>query len=684
MIKKLLSFTLAALTAASVSSSLASFGTANARSLLKDDSLVVYDENLGYLKGIFPDTAVKAFKSNFISDITVKDASGNAASDDAPVGTDFTVTADGAEFKTLVYGDVNRDGKVDTKDVIFMIRKSIGWDIDANMTAFDVNRDGVQNSKDIITVIRKLVGWNLELGYSPFRADTSKINAPDEDESLLLTFGGNTEKLNAEADTANGRYSYVMELAGNEAEFCQAYLAAKADREGLNISISAFADADGNILESEMLREEYYTVIDYGVVPESLPPVAKNFKISADRQQGFFIRVTSAENQKPGLYRALLSVTDADGKTVKNAYVYAKVWDFSLPVETSCKTAFGMSAYTIYTTHGVTSDENRELYTKYYEYFLKNRINIWGLPFDPLTDEADEFMSDPRVNTFLVAGGYNGEIYGRDKTDGDIVAAYEKISKNEDWAKKAIFYMDDEPTSEAQLENVKASKARLDRLYPNARIVVPEHVNYFFNGEDIMSVVMDNTTVLCPHTMLFLPTSSELFRSHMYTQESIDKYGELVERTQKQRSAGKETWWYTAGNPPSPMCNINSANTGMENRVLFWQQYSYDMDGMLYYSVNEWGSLNRRHQIEKRGGYLVYPGKEYKIDGPISCIKIEIARDGIEDFEYLSLIEKYIGADKAKEFASRITTNVETYVTDSETLYEVRREMAKLLEIAMK
>ena len=79
MIKKLLSFTLAALTAASVSSSLASFGTANVRSLLKEDSLVVYDEDLGYLKGIFPDTAVKAFKSNFISDITVKDASGNAA-----------------------------------------------------------------------------------------------------------------------------------------------------------------------------------------------------------------------------------------------------------------------------------------------------------------------------------------------------------------------------------------------------------------------------------------------------------------------------------------------------------------------------------------------------------------------------------------------------------------------------
>ncbi len=51
------------------------------------------------------------------------------------------------------------------------------------------------------------------------------------------------------------------------------------------------------------------------------------------------------------------------------------------------------------------------------------------MPFDPLTDEADAFMSDPRVNTFLVAGGYSGELYGCDKTDEEIAAAYEKISK---------------------------------------------------------------------------------------------------------------------------------------------------------------------------------------------------------------------------------------------------------------
>ncbi len=89
-----------------------------------------------------------------------------------------------------------------------------------------------------------------------------------------------------------------------------------------------------------------------------------------------------------------------------------------------------------------------------------------------------------------------------------------------------------------------------------------------------MSVVMDNTTVLCRTNALPAHVERTVQDPICIRRNRSTKYGELVERTQKQRSAGKETWWYTAGNPPSPMCNINSANTGMENRVLFWQQYS--------------------------------------------------------------------------------------------------------------
>ena len=123
----------------------------------------------------------------------------------------------------------------------------------------------------------------------------------------------------------------------------------------------------------------------------------------------------------------------------------------------------------------------------------------------------------------------------------------------------------------------------------------------------------------------------------------------------------------------------------MESRTLFWAQYSYDMDGMLFWATNEWpNGANglRRRRIDRNLGLLVYPGTEYGVDGPVSCIRTEIARDGIEDFEYLSMIEERYGEAKAKEFCARIVTSVEEFTTDAENLYNVRREMAKLLEEA--
>ena len=105
-------------------------------------------------------------------------------------------------------------------------------------------------------------------------------------------------------------------------------------------------------------------------------------------------------------------------------------------------------------------------------------------------------MSDPRVNTFLVAGGYNGHLYGGNRNSSDIKDLYEKISANEDWAKKAIFYMNDEPMDQEQLASVISNYNMINKFYPNARIVVPQHVNYFFDDADIMSVVTANSTLL--------------------------------------------------------------------------------------------------------------------------------------------------------------------------------------------
>lgn len=698
MLKKILSLGLAAVMLAGTSAAALTVGAAeDPNTLLKDDVFAVYDDSIGYFKGVYPGTTAAELKAEFRDPVEIKNAKGETVADEAVVGTDYTVTAGSNPYKILVYGDTDRDGAVKVGDAILILKEVAKWSTDQNTLAADVDLNGSVGVSDAIAVLKYVAGWDISLGYAPFAADLSKRTAPNEDSSLELTFASNLDRKNDSDNTKNNTYSYVMELAKNESEFCQAYLAADSEHTDLGISLSDFKNAAGEKLSAKLLREDYYTITSTvatdpigTVIPDALPPVSDSFKVKAGKQQGFFIKVTSDKEQTPGLYRAELKVTDSEGKTVKTAYVYADVWNFALSDSSACKTAFGLSAYGVYDKHSVATGEGKaekqkQLYTAYYEYMLDNRINIWNMPVDPTSDEADAYMSDPRVNTFLVAGGYTGSTYGYNPSDEYIREAYEKISKNEDWAKKAMFYMVDEPTESGKLNDVIRWNGILKNLYPNARTVVPQHVNYFldgFGGEDIMSVIMANTTISCPHTPLFLLPSESMFQSHMYTQQSIDKYGTLLERNEKFREEGKEIWWYTAGNPRTPMCNITAGNTMIEHRALFWQQYAYDVEGMLYFTVNDWDYVTRSKKLGAHTGVFVYPGSYYGVDGPVACLRTEIARDGIEDFEYLSMIEERFGEEKAKEFVHRIATtaSIMEVERDSEKLYEVRREMAALLE----
>ena len=80
---------------------------------------------------------------------------------------------------------------------------------------------------------------------------------------------------------------------------------------------------------------------------------------------------------------------------------------------------------------------------------------------------------------------------------------------------------------------------------------------------------------------------------------------------------------------------------------------------------------------EKQGGLLVFPGNEYKIDGPVSYIPYRDRADGIGDFSIFHSSKAIRKEDKAdNEFTARLVTNVETSSPDRENSCEVRREMA--------
>lgn len=61
-------------------------------------------------------------------------------------------------------GDLNDDGRINSKDVICLLRYIAGWELDGLVEdALDVNGDGKINSKDAVHLLRYIAGWDVTL-----------------------------------------------------------------------------------------------------------------------------------------------------------------------------------------------------------------------------------------------------------------------------------------------------------------------------------------------------------------------------------------------------------------------------------------------------------------------------------------------------------------------------------------
>lgn len=79
----------------------------------------------------------------------------------------------------------------------------------------------------------------------------------------------------------------------------------------------------------------------------------------------------STLDSEAGEYVATVTLKDSSGQEVKKAKVFAYVWDFELPEETSCKTLMDTSSFAVYTLHGVHEGDDEQLYKTIMIFCLK-------------------------------------------------------------------------------------------------------------------------------------------------------------------------------------------------------------------------------------------------------------------------------------------------------------------------
>ena len=726
--KKLLSLILAAATLLSVCTGIVSpRPLSSALPLPVEGASVAYDADSAVVRGLAVGATVAELDEQFAEEITVFSPSGEALSSDGAIATGDILGYEDARAAIAVYGDLTGDAKANARDVVaLMLRvaegRAIERDVPAELAA-DVVPDSALNARDVIAMMKYLVGYDVTLGERFFGVDSSARTAPSEDASLDLFFEDSLAKNGPTSTERTSDRAFVMKLARNEKESCQAILFSEVGHDGLKATLTPFANGRGETLETTLLFEDYITLTESKmVIPDRLPPIEAigSFGVKTNERQGLYIEVAANEDTAAGLYRARLDITDESGAVIKTAYVYADVWDFAIPVESHVRTAVGLGLYDGWNRRTKYCEKDQtEIYIDYYEYFLNNRINPWSLPYDPSDERADEWMSDPRVNTFLVAGGYAGGVYDNGLASGsvkedNVAAIYEKIKDNDVWMNKTLFYLTDEPGCywpepdghfDDRIAQMMRIREQIDRCFPDATIIVPTHVNFWqdqgcahYGHRDVLDLVAEYATAPCPKIDMFMPRSyftqsspptyQPTYENGYWeidnTTEIIDTYGTIFDRMADWRSRGHEVWWYNVtAEADSPFVNVSLGIPNMQNRMLWWLGEKYDIDGWLLWATAEWTS-KKRSKLDDKNGCLVYPGDDFGIDGPIACQRTGVIRDGLEDTEYLLLAKELLGEDKANEYIDALVTNVYTFETDAKVFSALRERLGDELEDAVR
>jgi hypothetical protein len=115
--------------------------------------------------------------------------------------------------------------------------------------------------------------------------------------------------------------------------------------------------------------------------------------------------------------------------------------------------------------------------------------------------------------------------------------------------------------------------------------------------------------------------------------------------------------------------------TGVQGELYFNMTEAYSKSGQPWEDVNRFGGNG--------DGTLFYPGRPDQIGGrsqiPVESIRLKLIREGLEDYEYLHLLDATGASSFAKDIVNEIVRKTYDFEQDPDKLYDARRRMAEKL-----
>jgi hypothetical protein len=517
--------------------------------------------------------------------------------------------------------------------------------------------------------------------------------------------------------------SVQISAARNEFESFQVVFRADSQQvEGMDLEVSDLTGPGGAILSRSSISIYLERFMDLpkpssiegtaGEWPDPLIPRVDRyigekrnafpFKLQDKRNQPAWIEVYVPPSTRPGTYRGNVTVWIKE-KRDTTIPVTLDVWNFALPPTSSLPNSFGFNGLSALRQHAgkYTNDADVQRFTYLYgKAALWHRLSLHGgsmippqVQFDRRNVEIDWKDYDAEVGPFLngtvlapaepLSGAKATSIDLRKstslRTDEQKVLywrAFAKHFREKGWFDRLFNYLVDEPKPEDFEDMIR--QARLvhsaDTKLKNLVTTAPRQE--WNDAIDIWAPLV-NCLVPKPGFKDFCNPMAER-RADLWWYQSCASHG-----------------CYTVGGEyfrgwPSYIID----HSGVANRVMPWLAWKYAVKGELYYNINEAYSHKPDAWTDvylfggNGDGTLVYPGRPRDIGGktdiPIESIRLKLIRDGLEDYEYLTLLSRYGGPAMTAEYVDSLVTNAFTYERDPVKLYEVRKKIGDKLSSIMK
>ena len=135
--------------------------------------------------------------------------------------------------------------------------------------------------------------------------------------------------------------------------------------------------------------------------------------------------------------------------------------------------------------------------------------------------------------------------------------------------------------------------------------------------------------------------------------------------------------------PTRPFPTIILDSPSIETRIIPWICRRAGATGLVYWCVNYWHLADPMENPmtwpdQNGNGSLYYPHPS----GPVGSIRLEVLRDGMEDYEYLRMAAEKKAGRELEERVAAVAASGWDYSRDPERLLRTREALGRFLDAA--